>query len=441
MKLQSEVRADAIIKDGQYYILDSFVSKNETYAAIENLIFQGIEDIAGVQCRKAVENSGLRKMHEHFPVDSEFQLYKYLQTKASNLIIKLTHDVAREELGIEGEFYIDKDVPIRIHYPLAIARKSKFSFEKSIVYGQSPLRTIINKVKTRLSAQKTASIKLNKAYHKNLPQPAWSHGPHKDTWFGHSYDGINLWWSITGVNEHSGLVLYPGTFGVDMAYEHEPPYVAAGVPLPKPVKISLQDGSLLLFNPEMLHSTHVNTSDETRIVVSPRLNPKAPTFSEVESMHADRKYFWISSLDVEKGIFDNAVVFPRDEYMGEPKLLKDTAKLTKPLSIKVKQPLKRDVSIDVGESSLLKVGDKMLVEFSNNVEVIVVRNAKGLQALAARCPHVGINLIDGYHDDNAIFCPGHGLKFDLETGKSSCNAFSSRHYNVFEKSDRIFVGM
>ena len=36
-------------------------------------------------------------------------------------------------------------------------------------------------------------------YFKNLPVPCYGHSPHRDTWFGHTYGALNLWWSISGV--------------------------------------------------------------------------------------------------------------------------------------------------------------------------------------------------------------------------------------------------
>ena len=60
-----------------------------------------------------------------------------------------------------------------------------------------------------------------------------------DTWYGHSYDGINLWWSIDGVNEDNTIILYPEMFGRALKYDPVSMYIAPGVSLPRPHKIAM----------------------------------------------------------------------------------------------------------------------------------------------------------------------------------------------------------
>ena len=101
------------------------------------------------------------------------------------------------------------------------------------------------------------------SYFKNLPVSCYGHGPHRDTWFGHTFNATNFWWSITGVNKKSGLLIFPKVNSHKLSHIKNPAYVKENQYLYKPKVISLNDGDLLVFDPEILHATRINTSEET----------------------------------------------------------------------------------------------------------------------------------------------------------------------------------
>ena len=130
--------------------------------------------------------------------------------------------------------------------------------------------------------------------------PARAHGPHVDTWYGHSYDGMNLWWSIDGVNADNTVILYPEMFGRPLKYDPKSMYVAPGVPLSKPHHVEMCPGQLLIFNPETLHGTQVNVSNDTRIALTTRLNPGQPRFNDDAPFNFEH---WFVSTDLERRRF------------------------------------------------------------------------------------------------------------------------------------------
>ena len=77
-----------------------------------------------------------------------------------------------------------------------------------------------------------------RSYHGDLPTLARSHGPHIDTWYGHSFDGFNVWLSIDGVNaDHLSARKQVGQqpqgvnpLGGTMAIDQLPGYGAPGQP-------------------------------------------------------------------------------------------------------------------------------------------------------------------------------------------------------------------
>jgi 3-phenylpropionate/trans-cinnamate dioxygenase ferredoxin subunit len=89
--------------------------------------------------------------------------------------------------------------------------------------------------------------------------------------------------------------------------------------------------------------------------------------------------------------------------------------------------------------SEIAVGEKALVVF-NDTSVLLIRGADDVHAVSSACPHVAVGLQDGYHDEQHLFCPGHGLKFDYRTGESDCGFLRVRRFNAEIRDGTIYVG-
>ena len=63
------VDTSAILREGQFFILDDYALRDEMYAKVEHTFLEGIESIEGRSCRDKVAAAGLSQMHEHFPVE------------------------------------------------------------------------------------------------------------------------------------------------------------------------------------------------------------------------------------------------------------------------------------------------------------------------------------------------------------------------------------
>ncbi len=277
----------AILREGAYYVLDDYAMREEMYAKVKRAFFDGIEKLSGADTRRKVEAAGLSRMHEHFPVTKLLLLEDYLLRTLQRDLFYWSFRVGREDLGLEGTFYVDHLIVMRIHYPFLIAREAKHVEKpKYRIWEKSRLafaalknvRLIANEISKAREQRKQKSGYDSDAYHRRLPEVARAHGAHIDTWYGHSYDGVNLWWSIDGVNPDNTMILYPGMFGYTYPFDPANMYLAEGVPVTRPHKIVPKPGQLLVFNPETLHGTQVNISNETRVVISTRLNPGQPRF-------------------------------------------------------------------------------------------------------------------------------------------------------------------
>jgi len=449
----NQIRTDEILSEGKFYLLNDYALRDEYYKKIVDTLLDGIEALEGADCRKKVEEAGLAQIHQCFPVEKVRLLEDFLLKRMRNELYYWTFRIAREDLELKNEFFVDHLIMIRIHYPFLVAKKAKkvqqpsYPFHEKLVAGLADLMSWhmwihhFNEFRRRKLARWLGLLNETnsytpEAYHGNLPKPARAHAAHIDTWYGHSFDGINLWWSIAGVNEDNTVILYPEMFGKPVAYCPASMYLAEGIPLPKPLKMKMKPGQLLAFNPELLHSTHLNISNETRIAITTRLNPETPRFNVNAGFHFQH---WRSSMDLEKRNFSKLSVFPASKYQGKPSIpIRTQTLIQKTIRVTSSEQLTKSEPIAVCTSDKLTQGEKMAVDL-RNANVLVYRAADGLRAFSRKCPHLGTDLIDGYHDNEQIFCPGHGVAYSLTDGSSHNEAFRLRTYKAFDKDGMIYL--
>ena len=89
----------------------------------------------------------------------------------------------------------------------------------------------------------------------------------------------NLWWSISNKAIIWNGAMYTDVNDYKLKHTEEPMYVTDDQYLGKPTILNMEDGELLIFDPEILHGTKLITrSDITRIVVSQRISKNNPKF-------------------------------------------------------------------------------------------------------------------------------------------------------------------
>ena len=74
---------------------------------------------------------------------------------------------------------------------------------------------------------------------------------------------------------------------------------------------------------------------------------------------------------------------------------------------------------------------------------VVALNKENLHACAAKCPHAGGTMSNGYIDAlGNIVCPLHRYKFSLENGRNiSGEGYFLKTYPIEQRDDGIFIGM
>ena len=440
---------DAIIGKGAYYVLGDYAERGEILDKFNRAFLDGIAQIAGQDCRDKVAADGPGQLHRHFPIAKIHLLEAHLKKALHDDLYHWSYRVGSETLGLADPFYVDHLVVFRIHYPHLQARKAKDIESAPYPWGERLRLAAASLRNPHLLGNYFAKKRETKrayaenilqfdpfAYHGKMPVAARSHGPHVDTWYGHSYDGINLWLAIDGVNEDNTVILYPDMFGRPVKFDPVSMYLAPGVAVSKPVKVVPGPGELLVFNPETLHGTQVNISEETRVALTTRINPGRPRFAPRAPFHFE---YWYSSEDLKRRRFSAMKVFPSTRNQGEPSITEGSPyvdETTRRLSVAGK--LAQDPPLAVCAADELKAGEKLAVDLEN-AKVLLWRDGTEIRAYSRTCPHVGVDLADGSHDEGRIFCPGHGIAFSLKDGSSRCSSYRLKAFRAYEADGRIFV--
>lgn len=434
----------AILSNGAFYILDRCTSHEEFYPAICEAIFSGIAELEGEAAATKTRKDGLAMVHKHFPTEKVLLLEEYVRRALKETLLDWTYRVCTEDLGLPHPFYVDHLIVIRIHFPYAVAKSAKKAevpnaakadFTDHAISAIRNPRIILNQLSRAIRRPRKNSAYDPDQFHGSLSKPARSHGAHIDTWYGHSFDGINLWWSIEGVNVDNTVILYPDMFGRPVEFDEKSMYLAKGQQVSEPHQVDMKPGQLLLFNPEMLHSTQVNISDKTRLALTTRVNPHKPKFNAEAPFNFEH---WHNSRDLGEKRYKALDVFPAGKHQGSPSYV-ERPKLGALKTRTVSLPYKLADGPACMASEIIS-GEKLAVDFAD-VKVIVWREADGeVKAYSRLCPHVGVDLVDGWHDDGFVHCPGHGLKFTWENGNSTCASFKLRAYLVKLADGKVYIG-
>ena len=429
------------VAEGQYKIISNYFNKNEFVEESNQVIYGLINDIAGKNIMQKIKSDGLDKMHLYFSVDYVPFLEAALKKKFNETMYKQIFYVGKNNLFLNKKnvFYIDKGINYRIIYPFRVSVKSRL---KRKVYRLLNLENFLNPETEILNAQKNKNkYKLTKAdinklrYFKNLPDPSCGHGPHRDTWFGHTFDALNLWWSIAGVNTKTGMTIYPDVNNHELDHIFDPSYVLPNQYLGKPKTIGLKDGNLLIFDPEILHATKLNTSNQTRIVFSGRINRIKPSFYNRKG--APEFAHWLLSEDVEKDQFNKThYFFRKDNSIVKPKRKK--LNKTKWLEIKINKQFKNQSKFKLIKKTALNKKKFYKIKFKN-VTLCMFFLKNDVRIFNIKCPHLQADLSDGYFNKNHVICPGHQLTFNLRNGKSTCNNFKIKLYKVKIENNYLFL--
>jgi nitrite reductase/ring-hydroxylating ferredoxin subunit len=391
-------------------------------------IVEAVARIKGDASARILQQHGIQRLHEVISADDFSPLRDQALERLRQPLFAMAVAVGREFLGWEGDFYVDDYLVLRINFPYEVARRSSpFTENPGTGRLSPPMRAVYD-------ARKVIDPIFDpKSYHGGNPPAAWAHGPHRDSWTGHSRGGRNIWLAIGDVPAEAGMVLYPETDDDDLRCDPRSLYLAPGCPLPRPTFQPLKAGEMLVFDPEVLHGTHLNSTNSTRVAISLRLNAAKPTF-DPSCFYA--REFWRLASDIERGR-DEVYFLRREDNLG-PALIDRQGK---PRAALPRIPGSIDSAAGIMQATLDEESasaPRVIVEAAQ-YRIMVVRVRDGLRAYEAACPHNGADLADGGCDDSKLYCPACALGFDPQTGRSSCPTLSLRTYEAWETSGTVQI--
>lgn len=88
--------------------------------------------------------------------------------------------------------------------------------------------------------------------------------------------------------------------------------------------------------------------------------------------------------------------------------------------------------------------DNNIVELEvDGKKICLVNYQESLQGCAAKCPHAGGKMAEGYLDAlGNIVCPLHRYKFNIQNGRNaSGEGYFLKTYLIEEREDGIYVGI
>jgi nitrite reductase/ring-hydroxylating ferredoxin subunit len=385
-----------------------------------------VAKIKGPAAARTLHELGIEGIHEVIDARDAAPLRNYVLNRLRQPLLAMAVRVGRDLLGWADEFNIDDYLILRVNFPYDVARLADASTENP---GIGRLSHAVREISCARSTKDP--VYDPKSYHRGHPPAAWAHGPHLDSWVGHSRNGRNIWWAITDVPSGAGMVLYPELAGATLPFDPRTLYIKAGYQLPKPTYLPLQAGEMLVFDPEVLHGTHLNTTNRTRVAVSLRLNAMRPRFDPA-CFYA--REFWRRASDIEASR-DEVLHLRREDNFDAPNYLK---LIEPPSSLPV---LSGRFDMDSGIVHAVindaAMATQRLIVNAGPYRFMVVRTGEGLKAYSAACPHYGIDLADGGSDERTIYCPACAIGFDLETGCSACSTFVLPSFEVWEANGTI----
>lgn len=391
-------------------------------------ITESVATLKGNEAAGILRQRGIERLHEVIEARDIGPLRDHVLEKLRQPLLAIAVSIAREFLGWDADFYVDDYLILRVNLPYEVARSADASAENPGIGRLTP------RVRALAMARRKLDPVYNPAgYHRGHPPAAWAHGPHVDSWAGHSKTGRNIWWAISDVSAEAGMVYYPELALKTLPLDPRTLCLQAGYPLPKPTCLPLRAGELLVFDPEVLHGTHLNTTDTTRVAITMRLDASKPAFAP-ECFYAFE--FWRRAADIETNK-DEILHFPREDNLAAPAA-------EKPSQPRRSLPIIQG-TLDTASQSIRAVFAKEIVSKKRIIveappyRVMVVRTEAGLEAYDAFCPHYGIDLGDGESDDNRTYCPACGVGFDIHTGRSSCPSLSLRRYELWEADGAVLI--
>lgn len=352
------------IHDGKVVVFKEGMQKLGFFDQVVNALIESVSIRAGHDEADAIRARGIQTIHEYLDGEQIYLVYRDMRKFLLPIMPWYVKQLCEQFLGV-NQPYINANSLIRIFVPHQHLRDNYKRFGREIG-------------------------KLN------------LHGPHHDFYQNVALNAVNLWMAVGPVRKDNGMSLYTDCWGKTLPMGED--HVASDQYLGRPVNVHCEPGDIILFHSHLMHSSVLNSSDESRIALTNRFVTEAPAHPNPEKM---LKYLR-SELIRPDGYDDDALM------VNNP----DDARLPDAYDSRDKQSIAGWQQKDLAE---LADGEVTAVD----AKTCAVKIDGEVHKLARRCPHIGADMSLGYVHEGKLHCPWHNLAFDPKTGKSSCEAVAN----------------
>ncbi len=302
-------------------------------------------------------------------------------------------------------------------------------------------------------------------------------GPHHDTWFDHATESLNIWIAIGRVRRGNGLIIFPENWGHYLHHDGSR-QMPRSQNLGRSINFDLDPGDVLFFHGELLHSSELNVTNETRYVLTNRFTLAKPKFKEFRQLNswydssllgtkleqlatwptylstAYVRYnlspehlsglwsdFWKYSLPVRAVKKVGRILLarppaPTDGVAATPEPKTHVIREQSTGEARANGEPKANGEPSPSSWVDMQVGD--IRALSRNR--CVLKTEDRLVAFSRFCSHEGADLVNATYVDGKIRCPWHNLTYDSRSGCQPCASLKGLKVESFDPPDTATIG-
>tara|TARA_R110001583_G_scaffold59071_6_gene175784 strand:+ start:1276 stop:2613 length:1338 start_codon:yes stop_codon:yes gene_type:complete len=380
---------------GELIVVRKGMQDLELFDQSVDLVINSIEAVCGSDVAAAVKRDGVEKIHVHVALDQVEAVYANARVE---LALKMPAVTAKtfESLGVKQDFYVHDASLIRLMMPYDVMKSKQKEFQKHL--GKLTL-----------------------------------HGPHHDHYQNVPINAINTWTAVGRVDSDNGMLIFPDVWGKNLPLENGE--IRPDQHLGRPITLDMNPGDILIFHSNHMHASRINSTNETRVVLTNRICLDKPEYPDAAR---PQKYFLSSAFPAD---LDLSAIFSLKGFVGDKRkhlktgLSKAVHKIATKVGLDfVKYPVETSTAISLEPIAITQL-DEQLSEGQIAVvddKTCATKVDGKVISFGRKCPHQGADLALGFIENGKVFCPHHGLTLCLKTGEASCSSIKSLRVEAIE---------
>jgi nitrite reductase/ring-hydroxylating ferredoxin subunit len=398
----------ARLLNGEIILLRNGLRKADLFEQLEAASYGGISASLGEEVAARVREVGLEKIHTVVDAADIPDVADAVYDIISRHSLDFLKVFIRETFGETRNFYFERKPNVRFLIPYDLAA--------------SPMKNYKQFTKRRGDGKITP------------------HNPHRDSWVDCPANLINVWVAVGPVSTGNGLTIYPEAYHSDV--KHTGPYISADQKPGPALTFDMEPGDVLLFHGDQVHGSEINSTDNTRHVISFRI-----TFDKPKYTHGHYHHYAYSAL--AGGPLELFAEVPQNlawsfvDYRARlvSRKLRELVTGGKPNGARAGMRPDSDAATAADDLSLplTEINPGQIRALSAKICLARMENGE-FRAFSRYCPHLGSDLSLGVIRNGVVMCPWHNLPLDPATGSSPCESLKKlRLYPCEVKDDRVYV--